>query len=142
MIRQQQLVLLFTLALCMFPAGQSMAGERLNGEEVRKLLVGNTVTGTYADQGSQIRFYEYSAPDGTLVFSDEHYGKSSGTWEIRDDGCNYTNYADSDDYDGCYYYEDHGDGTLTVHRPQSDEPGTQTILEGDPQNLSGPDQTR
>jgi uncharacterized protein (DUF885 family) len=109
---------------------------RLSGNELRERVVGNTVTGTWAPEGSPVKWWEYQNPDGTLVWIDEFGDRYTGTWDIREDGCSFSRYEGGEG-DGCYYYLDNGDGTLTVIRPDpNDPPGLQTVLEGDPRNLA------
>ena len=55
------------------------AQEAVGGEELRKLIVGNTLQGSYTTQPLTMVFYE----DGLLRGSIGLTGSDSGTWEIE-----------------------------------------------------------
>jgi hypothetical protein len=107
----------------------------LNGKQLRKLLIGNTPTGTYPVEDAQVKWFSFNAPTGILYWIDEFGNQFDGTWDITDDGCYFLDFDDTDEGDGCYYYIDNGDGSYTVTRPSSDIPGLQTIRKGNPLNL-------
>ncbi|MFT5769717.1 MAG: hypothetical protein ACI9H8_001698 [Lysobacterales bacterium] len=116
-------------------AGTPEEHQYLNGKQLRKLLVGNTSTGTYPVDGVPVRWHDFTAPNGNLYWIDEYENQFDGTWDISENGCNFLDFSDTDEGDGCYYYIDNGDGSFTVIRPSSDVPGLQTILKGNPQKL-------
>jgi hypothetical protein len=109
--------------------------QHLTGEQLRKLLVGNTETGTYPVDGEQVHWHNFTAPNGLLHWIDESGKQFDGIWDITDNGCYFMDFNTTDEGDGCYYYMDNGDGSYTVTRPSSDIPGLQTILKGNPQNM-------
>ena len=113
----------------------SFAGEIIGSAELRRLFIGNTVHPTYIYKNKKIDVWEYFHKDGTLYILDGKYGKNIGKWEIRDDGCFYSNYDSSDKYDGCYYYEHDSGNIYRFHRPWSDEIGSEELLQGNPKQL-------
>jgi len=117
-----------------FTIGSAVAGERLSGDELQQVLVGNTTTGVYPDEGQEVEFWEYFKKGGKIRGKDVKYGKYAGKYEIRDDGCLHNDY-EGDAWDGCYYLERESGNSYAVTRPYADEKGRWTILEGDPQKL-------
>jgi uncharacterized protein (DUF885 family) len=112
------------------------AGMTLSGEKLRARLIGNTLTGYWEPEGEPVEWWEYEHPDGRAIWIDEFGERVEGRWEIRDDGCSFTDYGEGEAGSGCYYYLDNGDGTLTAIRPNpNDPPARQLILEGDTKGL-------
>jgi hypothetical protein len=64
---------------------QSLAGESLSGDQVRALITGNTLQGSFMANPLTMVFYA----DGTVYGSIGMTGSDSGTWEIEGD--NYCN---------------------------------------------------
>ena len=67
-------LLALVLAATALPAA---AGQMLNGEEIRALLSGNTITGSMTEFGL---YTEYYAPDGSI-----RSAHRKGTWKIEGD---------------------------------------------------------
>ena len=122
-------VLLATISLSVCTT--AIAVERLSSEELRETFIGNTVYGTYPNEGKQVEFWEYYKSDGKIKGRDGKYGNYRGTWEIREDGCFYGNYQ-GDQYDGCYYYGHVWGNEYRLERPYTDEIGHHQLVEGDP----------
>jgi hypothetical protein len=110
-------------------------GEIMSSEQLIKVFIGNTVHGSFHDQGEIIEHWEYFDEDGTIFARDGKSGEYKAIWEIRDSGCFYSNYEGSDKYDGCYYYVHESGNTYGYHRPWSDEMGREEVLEGNPERL-------
>ena len=110
-------------------------GEILSSERLVKLFVGNSVHAPHPDDDGVNEYWEYFDEDGTLFIRDGKYGDYRGVWEIRDGGCFYSNYDESDKYDGCYYYVHDSGNTYGYHRPWSDEMGHEELVEGNPERL-------
>lgn len=64
---------------------QSLAHEALTGDQVRSLITGNTLQGSFMTNPLTMVFY----PNGEVVGSIGLTGSDSGTWEIE--GNNYCN---------------------------------------------------
>lgn len=60
---------------------QSPAQEALSGEEIRTLITGNTLQGSYTTHPLTMVFY----PDGLVRGAIGLTGSDSGTWEIEND---------------------------------------------------------
>ena len=110
-------------------------GEILSSEQLYKVFIGNSVHGSYPDNGDVNEVWEYFDEDGTIFGRDSKYGEYKAIWEIRDGGCFYSNYEKGDKYDGCYYYVHDSGNTYGYHRPWSDEMGHEDVLEGNPERL-------
>ncbi len=115
-----------------FTMSSAVAGERLTGEEVRKLLVGNTEQGKYVDRDSLHSYWEFYREDGKI--KGRNGGTYGGRYEIREDGCFYGTYDFGDEFDGCYYYEHLTGNKYHVTGPKGWSSDV-TISEGDPLNL-------
>ena len=88
--------LVSSLLLCVAARAQEQA---LSGEEIRALIVGNTVTGPIGG-----RQYDFSyQPDGN-VYGTIGVDVDSGTWEISDDGVY------------CHEWFEHFDATRRCYR--------------------------
>ena len=77
-----------TVALAMLVgifSQQSLAGESLSGDQVRALITGNTLQGSFMANPLTMVFYA----DGVVRGSIGMTGSDSGTWEIEGD--NYCN---------------------------------------------------
>ena len=96
----------------------------------------------YTNKNKQIETWEYFHEDGSLYILDGKYGKNTGIWEIRDDGCFFSDYDSSDKYDGCYYYEHDSGNTYLFHRPWSDEIGSEELLQGNLKKLGEKSQSK
>jgi len=85
---------------------QSPAEETLSGDQVRALIVGNTLQGSFMANPLTMVFY----PDGTVYGSIGMTGSDSGTWEIEDDTyCNeWVTYFSG--VRRCYQWVSDGDG--------------------------------
>ena len=114
--------------ICSIYPNYAFSEEYLSAEEVRELVVGNTLSG-YWDGA---KYYEYYASDGTLkgIIQGEKY---DGTYEIRDDGCLYADYEGVDD-DGCFYTLSVENSKLTVRDPRG-EKAEETLHVGNPKSL-------
>jgi len=110
-------------------------GEIMSSEQLSKVFIGNTVRGSYPDQGEIVDHWEYFDKDGTIYGRDGKFGDFNAAWEIRDGGCFYSNYEESDKYDGCYYYVHESGNNYGFHRPWSDEMGHEEVFEGNPEQL-------
>jgi hypothetical protein len=77
-----------SLALLVALSGQAVAAERLNSEQLREEITGNTLTGFNT---SGVVFSEYHAPDGRVFGHNNGVPVVDGCWAIRGDAI-------------CYYY--------------------------------------
>lgn len=99
------------VALAMFLGGfsqQSQAQEALSGDQVRALITGNTLQGSFMANPLTMVFYE----DGVVRGSIGMTGSDSGTWEIEGDNyCNeWVTYFSG--VRRCYQWVHQGDGYL------------------------------
>jgi len=82
----------------------TLAGEKLNKEELNALLVGSFIKIVYQYEGEGVEMWEYYQKDGTVAGSTNKWGDYSATYEINDNGKICVIYS-SDAYSGCYSYE-------------------------------------
>ena len=113
--------------------GERVTGERLTSEELLNVLVGNTEEGKIDIRGTMTTYVEFYRKDGIIIGRDE--GKYKGKWEIRENGCAYANYDDTDEYDGCYYYV-HISGDKYYQTGVNNFASEIIIFEGDPRKLN------
>lgn len=112
----------------------TFAADRLNGEALKAVLVGNTETGVYTNKGQQLNYWEFYRVDGVIRATEDKYGVYNGTYTIKADGCLHANY-DGDEFDGCYYYVHIKDNQYSVTDPQGSV-STITISKGDSKKLN------
>ena len=124
------------LALSLSAIAHDSTKEYLSAEEVRQSIVGHTFYGTFVQDGKELAYSSFSLPDGQVFYLDETGYKEGGALIVRDDGCVFVNWDAGDEFDGCYYYTDNGDGTVTEQTPVNGE-ATVKVVPGDPENLSG-----
>ncbi len=75
------------LLLAGFPIAPA-AAQQLSGEELRREISGNTVTGVHDDG---MRYSEFHSPDGKVFGHNNHDPVDRGCWDIKGD-------------EVCYYY--------------------------------------
>jgi hypothetical protein len=112
----------------------AVAAEHLNGEQLKKVLVGNTETGVYTNKGQQLNYWEFYRPDGVIRGTEDKYGAYHGTYSIKADGCLNADY-DGEEYDGCYFYTLITADQYSVTDPQG-KTSTITIKKGDSKFLN------
>lgn len=110
----------------------SMAGDRLNSEQLKKILVGSTEIGVYTNKGQQLNYSEFYRPDGVIRATEDTYGAYTGTYTIKADGCFNANY-DGNEFDGCYYYTHLTGDQYNITSPQGTV-STVRIRKGDVKN--------
>jgi hypothetical protein len=116
--------------------------EKIGGEEIKNLLVGNTEEGECrpSTRSCRITYTEYYTEDGRIIGKEQlinvagspsHY---VGRWSVRDDlFCTSTPYRPSE----CVYYLKVGEDSYQRFRPDGSFVGFARIVKGDPENLSG-----
>ncbi|NND89831.1 MAG: hypothetical protein HKN42_03130 [Granulosicoccus sp.] len=110
-------------------------GDVMSSEHLRRVFIGHTVHGSYPEKDEIVEHWEYFDEDGTIHGRTAKYGDFTAHWEIRDSGCFYSDYDESNKYDGCYYYVHDSGNTYRYHRPWSDEVGQEVLLQGNPERL-------
>ena len=109
-------------------------GEVLSSEQLFNLFIGNTLRGSYTDNGEVINSWYYFDTSGTIFGRDGKDGNFKATWEIRDSGCLYTEHPIKK-YNGCYYYVHESGNSYRFHRPWTEEVGHEVLIEGNPEDL-------
>ena len=130
--------LLATIMVVLFPfsaIAHDSTQEYMSAHEVRQSLVGHTFYGVFIQDGASLKYSAYNSPEGISYYRDETGHEESAAVMVRDDGCFFGNWELGDEFDGCYYYQDNGDGTFTEYTP-SNRVDTITVVPGDPENLS------
>lgn len=122
------------IALLINMSVSAFAADRLKGEELKAILVGNTEFGVYTNKGEQLKYWEYYRADGVIRATEDKYGTYNGTYTIKADGCLEAKY-DGGEYDGCYYYVHLKDDQYSVTDPQGSV-STVTVSKGDSKKLN------
>lgn len=125
---------LLFIAFLINVSSHTFAADRLNGEELKVILVGNTEFGVYTNKGQQLKYWEFYRPDGVIRATEDKYGAYTGTYKIKADGCLDAKY-DGGEYDGCYYYAHLKDDQYNVTSPKGDV-STVTVSKGDIKKLN------
>jgi hypothetical protein len=125
------MVVLFSLSAIAHDSTQ----EYMSAEEVRQSVVGHTFYGIFIQDGKELSYSSFASPNGKAYYLDETGYREGGALIVRDDGCAFVNWEAGDEFDGCYYYKDNGDGTLTELTP-GNRMETIRVVPGDPGNLS------
>ncbi len=133
-------LILATIMVVLFPfsaIAHDSSKEYMSAEEVRQSLIDATFYGVFIDlmSGEARKYSAYNSPEGISYYRDETGHEESAAVMVRDDGCFFGNWELGDEFDGCYYYQDNGDGTFTEYTP-SNRVNTITVVPGDPENLS------
>ncbi|WP_100638370.1 hypothetical protein [Marinobacter salexigens] len=104
-----------TVLAFLFSASSAvLSQEILDGEQIAKLLVGNTLQADYQEGGECRRtFYEYFSEDGKIYGQEKRaqqasgYTRYLGTWEVKDgEFCTNVGYGHRG---GCSVFEKVGD---------------------------------
>lgn len=85
-------LLMFSVVAVLFSSsGAVMGQEVLDGEQIRDVLVGNTLQADYQEPGEcRHTFYEYFSEDGKIYGQDKRaeqasgYTRYIGEWEVKD----------------------------------------------------------
>jgi len=82
---------LLTAIVLLLSVSPAFAGEILDGDQIREVLVGNTLQADYREAGEcRHTFYEYFSEDGKVYGQDKRaqhasgYTRYLGTWEVKD----------------------------------------------------------
>jgi len=115
------------LAACASSPGMSGSAVPLTGDEIRGLLVGNSIIGKNWDGPYTVYFPTYGEMRG---LRSSHY-KDQGTWYVVEDAIcgEWENWWGS--VERCWGIYLEGD-TITWLRPDSDAPDVAEIVEGNP----------
>lgn len=112
--------------------GDTSAPRRLTGEDLRREVTGNTLSGRHS---SGMPYSEYHAPDGRVFGHNNHEPVQFGCWAIKDDEI-------------CYRYEGgnipgvfcwrffRAQGGFTIYLPRSGTVGTAKLEPGNPHSHS------
>lgn len=104
-------------AILLIGCAANPATSYLSSQQLVKVLVGNTEFGHYQHKGYDVSFSQYYSPDGKIT-GDTSYGPTTGIYEIREDGCFYTDFFDESGVaDGCNYYTEIGENQFRVDGP-------------------------
>ncbi|MGK2740840.1 hypothetical protein ACSHT0_08080 [Tepidicaulis sp. LMO-SS28] len=129
------------LSLALTPIASAVADVYLTGEEVAKIVAGNTIQGQYRECAAARKdFVEFYAEDGTIRGKERACNQAGtwtryqGTWEVKD-GKFCVQLGHSDRSDGCFDYEADEESTLRrVNEPGIGNTNFQ-IFDGNPENL-------
>ncbi len=116
----------------------AMAGEWMTGEQIEKLISGNTTYGKHQFKG--FTSYSYNREDGTSVGWNSKRGATKGTWRVK--GNKICRHLDGNRKEHCQEVKDNGDGTYNRYK----QPGNLAmpkkhvftwtkVVPGNPENL-------
>lgn len=118
------------LAFGVFAASGAGAAERLNGEQIRRVFEGNTVTGLYT--GTNLPFSEYHHPDGRASGHNRNVTNSDACWTTTADAVCYYYGPQEKRRIYCFTIEVSGDLYVIRNRPSGRINGLARIEKGDP----------
>lgn len=93
--------------ICLFSASPIVghAGETLNDDQLKALLVGNFLKVDYTYSGDQIHMWEFYQKDGSITGGSDEFGPYSASYTIKN-GEICPDYAEGfEAYEGCYSYQ-------------------------------------
>lgn len=112
--------------------GATAAGavERLNGEQIRRVFEGNTVSGLYT--GTNLPFSEYHHPDGRASGHNRSVPNKDACWTTTADAVCYYYGPQEKRRTYCFTIETSGELYVIRSRPSSRINGLARIEKGDP----------
>ena len=115
-----------------------IAGEWMSGEQIEKLVSGNTTYGKHEFKG--FTSYSYNRPDGTFVGRNSESGPRKGTWRV--DGNKMCRHPEDRPKEFCQEVKDNGDGTYSRYKqpknlamPKKHVFTWTKVVPGNPENL-------
>ena len=113
------LVIIIVVLFSFSASAHDSSKEYMSAEDVRQSLLGHTFYGVFIDpvSGEARKYSSYNSPEGIAYYHDDSGHEERAAVMVRDDGCYYGNWELGDEFDGCYYYQDNGDGTFTEYTP-------------------------
>lgn len=121
----------FLLALLLLSPAHAAAGERLSGEAIREVFLGNTVAGTYVHGGL---FSEYHAPDGRALGDNGHSLNVDACWNTDGDAICYHYGPRKDRRSYCFTVEKQGEEYRLSVRDDGRLNAIARIIRGNPDN--------
>ena len=116
----------------------AVAGEWMSGEQIEKLVSGNTTYGKHEFKG--FTSYSYNRPDGTFVGRNSESGPRKGTWRV--DGNKMCRHPEGRPKEFCQEVKDNGDGTYNRYKqpknlamPKKHVFTWTKVVPGNPENL-------
>lgn len=97
----------FCMTILMSLSAVAFADTKLNGDQVKQLISGNSVDGHSNAQG--VDFKAYFAPDGSGTLQNEKGRKFNGVWRITESGDHCSKWGDRKET--CGQIMDAGDGS-------------------------------
>lgn len=137
-MKSRKLTQLVAVTSLVVSSSAAMAGEWMTGEEIEKLIKGNTTYGKHQFKG--FTSYSYNREDGTYVGSNSKRGATKGTWRVkRNKVCRH---MEGRSKEFCQEVKDNGDGTYNRYK----QPGNLAmpkkhvftwtkVVPGNPENL-------
>ncbi len=116
--------------LGLLAATSAGAAERLNGEQIRRLFEGNTVSGVYT--GSNLPFSEYHHADGRASGHNRGVLNKDACWTTTPDAVCYYYGPQETRRTYCFTIEVSGDLYVIRNRPSGRINGLARIEKGDP----------
>lgn len=121
-------------AIGLLAASQTMAAERLTGDQIKQLFEGNTVSGRYS--GSNLPFSEYHHSDGRASGHNRHVTNTDACWITTPDAVCYYYGPQEKRRTYCFTIETSGDLIVIRNRPSGRINGLARIEKGDPYNYT------
>jgi hypothetical protein len=117
----------------------AVAGEWMTGEQIEKLVSGNTTYGKHESKG--FTSYSYNRPDGTFVGMNSKDGPRKGTWRVS--GNKMCRHPEGRPKEFCQEVKDNGDGTYNRYKqprnlamPKKHVFTWTKVVPGNPENLN------
>ncbi|QEL22823.1 hypothetical protein FQV39_09765 [Bosea sp. F3-2] len=122
------------LGLGLLATTGASAAERLNGEQIRRLFEGNTVSGVYT--GSSLPFSEYHHADGRASGHNRSVPNKDACWTTTADAVCYYYGPHETRRTYCFTIEVSGDLYVIRNRPSGRINGLARIEKGDPHDYA------
>lgn len=110
------------------------AAERLNGEQIRRLFEGNTVSGVYT--GTNLPFSEFHHPDGRASGHNRGVSNKDACWTTTADAICYYYGPQETRRTYCFTIEVSGDLYVIRNHPSGRINGLARIEKGDPHDYA------
>lgn len=126
----RRFVRMAAILLGLLVAAGATAAERLNGEQIRRVFEGNTVSGLYT--GTNLPFSEYHHPDGRASGHNRNVTNNDACWTTTADAVCYYYGPQEKRRTHCFTIETSGDLYVIRSRPSGRINGLARIEKGDP----------
>ncbi len=113
------------------PTRSAQTGNALNGDELRELVTGNTISGQH-DNG--MPYSEYHSPDGRIFGHNNFDPVKDGCWQVRGDSVCYSYESGQAPGLFCWRFFKMADGNYRILLPRTGTSGSAIVAKGNPEH--------